>query len=204
MAAPAAWACRQARPRPESGRRRGRTRNALAGQERAARRRYGQAACAGFLPLRIPSHPKRFELPQPVVQNCVLFNESRFGRGDVPMQTNYRPGETDTRPWGRWTVLDAGPGFAVKRIEVTPGGRLSLQRHRHRAEQWTIVGGTAQVTLGDRTFEVPRGGTVAIAQGQVHRIENRGGADVVFIEVQMGEVLDENDIERLEDVYGRS
>jgi len=115
----------------------------------------------------------------------------------------YAAGDTDTRPWGRWTVLEAGPGYAVKRIEVVPGGRLSLQRHRHRAEQWVVVAGAALVTLDAVQFELLPGGTVHIATGQVHRVENHGTADMVFIEVQTGPTLDEDDIERLEDVYGR-
>ena len=116
----------------------------------------------------------------------------------------YAAGDSDLRPWGRWTVLEAGAGYAVKRIEVIPGGRLSLQRHRFRAEQWVVVAGTALVTLDGEQFEVAPGGTVHIAVGQVHRVENRGEQDVVFIEVQIGATLDENDIERLEDIYGRA
>lgn len=116
----------------------------------------------------------------------------------------YAAGDTDTRPWGRWTVLEAGPGYAVKRIEVVPGGQLSLQRHRHRAEQWVVVAGTALVTLDGAQFELGAGGTVHIETGQVHRVLNCGTERVVFIEVQTGPVLDEGDIERLEDVYGRT
>ena len=116
----------------------------------------------------------------------------------------YAAGDSDLRPWGRWTVLEAGAGYAVKRIEVKPGGRLSLQRHRGRAEQWVVVAGTALVTLDVAQFEVAPGGSVHIAVGQVHRVENRGGTEVVFIEVQTGAMLDEDDIERLEDIYGRA
>lgn len=116
----------------------------------------------------------------------------------------YAPGEHDTRPWGDWTVLDVGPGHAVKRIRVIPGGVLSLQRHRHRAEVWTVVAGVAEVTLGPRVFAAQAGESVRIATGEVHRAANRGGADMVFIEVQTGPILAEDDIERLEDQYGRS
>ena len=116
----------------------------------------------------------------------------------------YAAGDSDRRPWGRWTVLEAGANHAVKRIEVIPGGKLSLQRRRFRAEQWVVVAGTALVTLDQAQFELAPGGTVHIAIGQVHRVENRGTDDVVFIEVQTGPKLDENDIERLEDVYGRA
>ncbi len=116
----------------------------------------------------------------------------------------YTHGEHDVRPWGDWTVLDAGAGYVVKRIRVIPGGILSLQRHKHRAEQWTIVAGLACVTLGSRQFDLAAGGSVAIALGETHRIANHGGTDVVFIEVQMGELLSEADIERLADSYGRA
>ena len=71
------------------------------------------------------------------------------------MSNNYAAGQNDVRPWGEWTVLDAGPGYVVKRIRVTPGGILSLQRHRHRAEEWTVVTGVARVTLGQRQFDLP-------------------------------------------------
>lgn len=116
----------------------------------------------------------------------------------------YTAGESDTRPWGRWTVLEAGPGYAVKRIEVIPGGRLSLQRHQFRAEQWVVVAGTGTVTLDDQVLRVGPGQSVSIGLRQIHRMENHGTEDVMFIEVQTGTRLEESDIERLEDVYGRS
>lgn len=117
---------------------------------------------------------------------------------------DYAVGQSDRRPWGDWAVIDAGPGFAVKRIRVAPGGILSLQRHQHRAEVWTVVAGTARVTRNAESFDVPSGASVAIGLGDVHRVQNTGAADMVFIEVQTGAVLREDDIERLEDTYGRS
>ena len=120
------------------------------------------------------------------------------------MSNSYAAGQNDVRPWGDWTVLDAGPGYVVKRIRVRPGGILSLQRHRHRAEEWTVVGGVARVTLGQRQFDLSAGQSAHIDTGAVHRIANRGMEDVVFIEVQTGPILSEDDIERLEDSYGRS
>lgn len=116
----------------------------------------------------------------------------------------YQPGDSDERPWGRWEVLAVGSGYAVKRITVKPGGILSLQKHRFRAEHWFIAKGNATVTLGERIFEVPAGGAVDIALGEVHRVANHGTLPVEMIEVQHGEKLDENDIIRLEDSYGRS
>ena len=118
--------------------------------------------------------------------------------------SGYAAGDSAQPPWGRWIVLEAGPGYAVKRLEVNPGGVLALQRHRYRAEQWVVVAGTALVTLDEAQFELAPGGTVHIAIGQVHRMENRGSEDVVFIEVQTGPILDENDLEILADIYGRS
>ena len=116
----------------------------------------------------------------------------------------YGVGERGERPWGEWLVVDTGAGFAVKRILVRPGGRLSLQKHRHRQEHWVVVAGTAQVTLDAAVLEVPAGASIHIPLGAVHRVQNTGEHDLVFIEVQSGAVLDENDIERLEDDYGRS
>ena len=118
-------------------------------------------------------------------------------------ESGYRPGQHDTRPWGDWTVIDVGPGFAVKRIRVAPGGELSLQRHAHRGEHWVVVSGQATVTLDVARHTLGPGEAIAVPQGAVHRVANGGAADLVFIEVQHGAVLSEDDIERLEDRYGR-
>jgi mannose-6-phosphate isomerase-like protein (cupin superfamily) len=115
----------------------------------------------------------------------------------------YSPGQHETRPWGEWLVIDVGPGYVAKRIIVRPGQRLSLQRHRHRDEHWVVVAGTAQVTRGDSVYELGVGETTRIARGETHRVANPGVQDVVFIEVQLGALLSEDDIERLEDAYGR-
>jgi len=120
------------------------------------------------------------------------------------MVNHYAAGQSDTRPWGDWTVLDAGPGYAVKRIRVRAEGVLSLQRHRHRAEQWIIVAGTARVTCGDAIFDLTAGEATRIGLGEKHRIANPGAEDMVFIEVQTGALLSEDDIERFEDRYGRA
>lgn len=114
--------------------------------------------------------------------------------------------EHDLRPWGHYTVLeDATPeGFKVKRITVHPGRRLSYQRHAQRAEHWFIVAGTATVTLDDVVSDVQVGQAVDVPLGAKHRIENRGDVDMVFVEVQQGPYLGEDDIERLQDDYGRT
>jgi mannose-1-phosphate guanylyltransferase/mannose-6-phosphate isomerase len=120
------------------------------------------------------------------------------------MTTLYTAGQRDQRPWGSWEVIATGPRYAVKRIVVQPGKRLSLQSHAYRAEHWVVVGGAALVTRGSETFSVGCGGSVAIGRGEVHRIANPGQDELVFIEVQHGERLDENDITRFEDDHGRS
>lgn len=123
---------------------------------------------------------------------------------DTAFRNDYAAGQSDTRPWGDWAVIDAGPGFTVKRIRVTPGGILSLQRHQHRQEQWTIVAGSARVTRNTETIDLEAGESVGIGLGDIHRIANPGSTDMVFIEVQTGRELREDDIERLADTYGRS
>jgi mannose-1-phosphate guanylyltransferase/mannose-6-phosphate isomerase len=125
-------------------------------------------------------------------------------RTDVVSRNQYAAGQGDRRPWGDWVVLDAGPGYAVKRIRVLPGGILSLQRHQHRAEQWTVVAGAARVTRNTDTIDLVAGESIGIALGDIHRIANPGREDMVFIEVQTGVDLREDDIERLEDSYGRA
>lgn len=110
----------------------------------------------------------------------------------------------DRRPWGTFTVLDEGPGFKVKRIEVLPGKRLSYQKHAQRAEHWIVVQGTAKVTLDDRDIVVLAGQAVDVAIGAAHRVENPGKELLVFIEVQRGNYLGEDDIVRLQDDFGRA
>ncbi len=109
----------------------------------------------------------------------------------------------DERPWGTFTVLDEADGFKVKRIEVLPGKRLSYQKHAQRAEHWVVVKGTAKVTLDDREITVEAGQAIDIAIGSAHRVENPGREPLVFIEVQRGGYLGEDDIVRLQDDFGR-
>ncbi|RNF84349.1 mannose-1-phosphate guanylyltransferase/mannose-6-phosphate isomerase [Montanilutibacter psychrotolerans] len=108
------------------------------------------------------------------------------------------------RPWGSYDSIGVGPHFQVKRIFVKPGAALSLQKHQHRAEHWVVVSGVAEVTCDDRVFEVRENESTYIPQGSVHRLRNRGSTPVELIEVQSGSYLGEDDIVRLEDVYGRS
>jgi mannose-6-phosphate isomerase len=110
----------------------------------------------------------------------------------------------DRRPWGTFTVLDEGDTFKVKRIEVLPGKRLSYQKHTQRAEHWLVVEGTARVTLDDRDIIVEKGEAIDIPTGSAHRVENPGEELLVFIEVQRGSYLGEDDIIRLQDDFGRA
>jgi mannose-1-phosphate guanylyltransferase/mannose-6-phosphate isomerase len=110
----------------------------------------------------------------------------------------------EVRPWGSFEVLGRGPGFQVKRLVLTPGRRLSLQRHRHRAEKWTVTSGRGVVTVDNDLLPVAEGDMVSIGVGSVHRVENDGDVALQIVEVQLGDYLGEDDIERLEDDFGRS
>lgn len=115
----------------------------------------------------------------------------------------YAVGDFDSRPWGRWEVLSVGEGFIIKKIDVNPGAKLSLQSHEHRSEHWTIICGQAAVTRDEEVFELKTDGYVFIPARAKHRIENIGNTPMSFVEIQVGEVLDEKDITRYEDSYGR-
>ncbi len=123
--------------------------------------------------------------------SCSIFGMSR---NDTPV---------DRRPWGFFEVLAEGPGHKVKRITVYPGQRLSLQRHRHRQEHWFIVSGVGVVTRDGEEVSLTAGMSVDILAGTDHRIANPGTGPLVFVEVQQGDYLGENDIERIDDDYGR-
>lgn len=107
------------------------------------------------------------------------------------------------RPWGTYTVLEDGPRFKIKRIEVKPGASLSLQMHHHRSEHWIVVSGMAKVVNGDQELFVNTNESTFIPAAHKHRLENPGVLDLVMIEVQSGEYLGEDDIVRFEDIYGR-
>ncbi len=111
---------------------------------------------------------------------------------------------SEIRPWGAFYVLDEGKGFKVKRIAVNPGGRLSLQSHKHRGEHWTVVSGIATVTVGETVKDFTRAQSIDIPQGDRHRLENNHTDVVEIIEVQFGDYLGEDDIIRYDDVYNRT
>lgn len=116
---------------------------------------------------------------------------------------SHRLHRTVHRPWGSYTVLEEGSRFKIKRIEVRPGASLSLQMHHHRSEHWIIVSGMAKVLIGDKESLVSTNESTYVPAGCKHRLENPGMVNLVMIEVQSGEYMGEDDIVRLEDVYGR-
>lgn len=131
-------------------------------------------------------------------------------RSDQPVgQTGEQSGQGadpalhDERPWGSYTIIDRGEGFQVKRLEVKPGKRLSYQRHARRAEHWYVVQGQAKVTLDGAEIVLGPGEAIDIAIGAAHRVENPGAEWLIFVEVQRGDYLGEDDIVRLEDDFGR-
>jgi mannose-1-phosphate guanylyltransferase len=110
---------------------------------------------------------------------------------------------TGYRPWGSYTVLEDTAGYKIKRIDVKPGKRLSLQKHFHRNEHWIVVSGTATVTVGEETKLVRPNESIYIKMGEVHRLANEGKIPVVLIEAQVGEYTGEDDIVRIDDDFKR-
>ncbi|MDX2231770.1 MAG: phosphomannose isomerase type II C-terminal cupin domain [Leptolyngbyaceae cyanobacterium bins.349] len=111
---------------------------------------------------------------------------------------------TELRPWGSFTILEEGRGYKIKRIEVKPGHRLSLQMHHHRSEHWIVVSGTARVVCGEDESILHSNQSTYVPQCTRHRLENPGVIPLVLIEVQNGEYLGEDDIIRFQDDYSRS
>jgi len=111
--------------------------------------------------------------------------------------------ERDERPWGMYEVLAEGSGYKVKRIEVKPGHRLSLQLHQNRNEHWVVIEGEAIATVGDREIILQANEVAMIPARTRHRVANPGNTPLVFIEVQCGSYLGEDDITRFEDDYNR-
>ncbi|MFI3242730.1 MAG: phosphomannose isomerase type II C-terminal cupin domain [Akkermansia sp.] len=115
----------------------------------------------------------------------------------------YTTGEVGQRPWGCWQVLDAMDKAIVKKIQVNPGHRLSLQKHNHRAETWSIAAGVATVECDGVISVLQTGDSIHLPLGSIHRVTNNHDEALVFIEIQMGDILAESDIERFEDDYKR-
>ena len=108
------------------------------------------------------------------------------------------------KPWGNYKIVYRDHGFQVKRIEVNPACRISLQKHAKRSERWTIVKGEGTVVLNDKEIKVKAGSLVEVPLGTVHRITNTSDTQLIFIEVMMGDCLGENDVTRLQDDYNRT
>jgi mannose-6-phosphate isomerase len=107
------------------------------------------------------------------------------------------------RPWGRYEILQESDSYKVKTIWVDPGKRFSLQRHKSRAEHWLVVQGKGLMTLNDNEFEMGPGDSIDIEIGDTHRLANIGHESLIFVEVQTGTYFGEDDIERLQDDFGR-
>ena len=118
--------------------------------------------------------------------------------------TTHRALVTEERPWGRWTVLEEGPGYKIKRIEVKPGQRLSLQLHHHRSEHWIVLSGTARVVRNAETIFVHAHESTFVPATARHRLENPGLLPLVILEIANGEYIGEDDIVRFEDDYNRA
>ena len=110
----------------------------------------------------------------------------------------------EKKPWGNYRVLHKEEGAQVKRIELKPGCRLSLQKHARRSEKWIVISGVGVATSGAKEIPVRKGSFIDVPVGEVHRIQNTGSGLLVFIEVQLGDYLGEDDIVRLQDDFGRA
>lgn len=115
----------------------------------------------------------------------------------------YSIGETGERPWGSWCVLDVQPHTVVKRLQLVPGGRISLQRHQHRSERWVVLKGAAAVQCDSKLIHLAKGESAIIPSGAIHRLSNEQNELLEVLEVQIGDLLSEKDIERFTDDYGR-
>lgn len=129
------------------------------------------------------------------VANSKVSTENTPSVSNTPMEL---------RPWGSFTTLEEGPGYKIKRIEVKPGHRLSLQMHHHRSEHWIVVAGTARVVCGDCEEILFSNQSTYVPQCTSHRLENPGVIPLILIEVQNGEYLGEDDIIRFQDDYART
>ena len=119
------------------------------------------------------------------------------------MSENNEVGQIYSRPWGTYQTLALETGFQIKILTVNPGGKLSLQRHFKRAEHWVVVKGDPTITIGETEKKYPVDSAVYIPLQAKHRIQNHTDSECILVEVQVGNYLGEDDIERIEDVYGR-
>ena len=107
------------------------------------------------------------------------------------------------KPWGSFEIIDEGKKYTVKKIIVNPGGQLSLQSHDHRSEHWLIAEGRAEIIIDEKIYNLGENENIFIPLGAKHRLSNKSTAKLIVIETWYGDKLDENDINRFEDIYGR-
>ncbi len=119
------------------------------------------------------------------------------------IRIEYKKGDSETRPWGSWRVMTIARDHIAKHVVVLPHSRTSLQVHAHRDERLTVLQGAVEITAGDKIYRLTESETLMIEKGTAHRIANVTGHVAELVEVQTGVVLDESDIERLDDDYGR-
>ncbi len=112
-------------------------------------------------------------------------------------------GDIEQRPWGNYHVIAKNLGYQIKEIKVSVNAKLSLQKHQNRAEFWQIIKGNCRVTVGEREYDLEDDNNIYIPKNTLHRIENTGNQELIFIEIQLGEDIKEEDIVRIEDDYGR-
>lgn len=122
---------------------------------------------------------------------------------DQMIPATYHIGDSDSRPWGRWVVLDKAPQLVVKKLTVDAGKRISLQRHRFRSERWIVMEGEAVVQRDEALVVLRAGDGIMIPQNCLHRLTNESSSAITVLEVQFGEILSEDDIERFDDDFGR-
>ena len=133
----------------------------------------------------------------------------RFGIGGIHKLesssnlTKNHLSETEGRPWGKFHIIAKGKGYQIKEIIVKPGKKMSLQRHKNRSEYWQVIDGIGMVYLEDSKFKLEKNDNIFIPQGDIHRLENIGQNHLTLIEIQIGKEISEDDIERLEDDFGR-
>jgi mannose-1-phosphate guanylyltransferase/mannose-6-phosphate isomerase len=137
-------------------------------------------------------------------KDCVQAVKNIYASLKLRGHDSHKLHRTVHRPWGTYTVLEEGAGFKIKRIEVKPGGRLSLQQHQHRCEHWVVVSGVANITNNGACSVLQANESTYISAGHTHRLENLGQTPVVLIEVQTGSYVGEDDIVRFDDIYGRA
>ena len=113
-------------------------------------------------------------------------------------------GNIEKRPWGNYHIIAKNLGYQIKEIKVSVNSKLSLQKHQNRAEFWQIIKGSCKVTVGEKEYELKDNDNIHIPKNTLHRIENTGNQELIFIEIQLGMDIKEEDIVRIEDDYGRA